>query len=354
MPFYTPLRYPGGKRRLAPFVMRLLEMNGMRDIEYAEPFSGGASLALALLFEEYAATIHINDLSRPVYAFWHSVLNGTQALCQRIERTTVTLDEWYRQRAIYDNRATADLADLGFAAFFLNRTNRSGIISGGVIGGKRQTGKWPLDARFSKSELLQRIRRIGRYRNRIRLYHQDALDFTNDIVAGLRGNVFVFYDPPYIERGKALYLNTYDLDDHRQLAKRIVQLRHPWVVTYDYDAAVHHGLYATHPRLAFSLSYSAQDRRGGKEAMFLSERLSLPQTWRIGEPISMSAGQSKHIVYGTMEKMKPHPEMDEGPPAGERFVDALKTVLSVPKGNVPNPFKKPGRKKRKPAAAKKD
>ena len=348
MPFYTPLRYPGGKRRLESFLMRLVDENGMRDIEYVEPFAGGASVALALLLNEYAATIHLNDLSRPVYAFWHSVLNETRALCQKIEQTDITIDEWHRQRAVYDDGESAALSDLGFAAFFLNRTNRSGIIGGGVIGGKHQNGKWKLDARFNKSDLLQRIRRVGRYRDRIKLYRQDALEFTNDVVSGLGDNVFAFYDPPYIERGKALYLNTYDLDDHRQLAERVVQLRHPWVVTYDYDGAISNGLYSTHQRLAFSLSYSAQDRHRGKEAMFLSEQLSLPETWQSGEPVTMSAARNPYPVYGKMETMKPHPETEEGPRAGERFVSALKTVLSVPKENVPNPFKKPTHKKRKP------
>ena len=85
MPFYTPLRYPGGKRRLLSVVSRILERNDWRDIQYAEPFAGGAAIALALLMEEYASVIHINDLSRPVYAFWFDALNETEELCDRFE-----------------------------------------------------------------------------------------------------------------------------------------------------------------------------------------------------------------------------------------------------------------------------
>jgi len=140
MPIYTPLRYPGGKRRLAPFVGQLLEQNRLRNVEYAEPYAGGAAIALSLLFEERAACVHINDLSRPVFAFWHSVLNDAANLCQRIRSTRVSMREWERQRAVYDASDTIDLASLGFATLFLNRTNRSGILAGGVIGGKGQTG----------------------------------------------------------------------------------------------------------------------------------------------------------------------------------------------------------------------
>ena len=261
---------------MAAFVGRLLEDNQLWDVQYVEPCAGGASLALALLFEEYASCIHLNDLSRPIYAFWDTVLNDTDELCRRIERTAVTMEEWHRQRAIYENSDAIDLSALGFATFFLNRTNRSGIIGGGVIGGKQQAGGWKLDCRFNKNELIRRIRRVSRYRNRIHLYHQDALEFTNDVVARLGGNVLAFYDPPYIEKGKALYLDNYDLDDHRKLADSVRQLNQPWIVTYDYDAASRYSLFPGHRCLSFELSYSAQTRQSGKEAIFFADRLELP------------------------------------------------------------------------------
>lgn len=298
---------------MAPVIMSLLEVNGLKDVQYAEPFAGGASIGLALLFEEYAADVHINDLSRPVYAFWHTALNYTKDLCERVEDAEITMDEWQRQRTVYENQTTATLFDLGFAALFLNRTNRSGVIDGGVIGGKGQNGMWHLDARFNRNELIQRIARIGRYRTRINLYQMDALEFTKKIVPQIGHNSFIFYDPPYLEKGDALYLNNYELKDHQLLADSVVQLNCSWAVTYDYDAAIRHHLYSSHCQLVYRLPYSAHSRYRGKEIMFISQQLKLPDTWSPSAPILMSASHSRNPLYGILEETKakprPLPEM---------------------------------------------
>jgi DNA adenine methylase len=346
MPYYTPLRYPGGKRRLAAVVARLLEQNGLRDIQYAEPYAGGAAVALGLVLGEYASIAHINDLSRSVYAFWYMVLNHNADLCRRIELTKINMREWRRQRGVYEAEDTADLSDLGFAALFLNRANRSGIIGGGVIGGHGQMSEWGITARFTKSELIQRIRRVGRYSGRIKLYQMDALEFTKTIVKNLGKNSFSFYDPPYIENGRQLYLNNYTIEGHQDLCRQVLTLRTPWMVSYD-SAAVRHNLYVGCRRVAYDLTYSANGRHKGKEVMFLSDDMNLPDSWDTDRPILLSREGSEFPVYGTIDSMKPHPEMIEGRQAGERFVDALKTVLKVRKDAVPNPFSKPAKKKAK-------
>jgi len=244
-------------------------------------------MALSLLMEEYASVIHINDLSLPVYAFWHSVFNNTKELCWMVENVEVTMTEHRRQQAIYADQDTSSILDLGFSALFLNRTNRSGIMTGGVIGGKSQSGQWSLAARFNRKELTRRIRKLGRFANRVRLYQMDGLEFTDRVVALMPPSAFVFYDPPYIESGEALYLNDYDITDHRRLATRVAELEQLWAVTYD-EAAIRHRLYDSHRRITYQLSYSAQTRYRGNEVMFVSSRIKLPNRWYSATPVPLS------------------------------------------------------------------
>ncbi|WP_435744932.1 DNA adenine methylase [Nocardioides sp. SYSU DS0663] len=272
----SPLRYPGGKGKLANYVKLLLLENDLVGCDYVEPYAGGASVALSLLFEDYADTVHINDLNPGVHAFWSSVLNSTADLCALIVGTEVTMDEWFRQREVAENPRATPL-ELGYATFFLNRTNRSGIISGGVIGGKDQSGDWKLDARFNKSDLVSRIQKIGRHRSRIEVTQQDAADFllswAKPDSAGTKA--FLYLDPPYYVKGKGLYDNFYGPDDHARIAAAIGQVEHPWIVSYDAAPEIV-SLYDGFEQIRYSLSYSANRRGRGSEVMFFSPGLRVP------------------------------------------------------------------------------
>ncbi|MFW9873906.1 MAG: DNA adenine methylase [Candidatus Thorarchaeota archaeon] len=275
MYFNSPLRYPGGKGKLAKFVRLVFQQNGLLDCHYVEPFAGGAGIALALLFDEYVSYIHINDLNKSIYAFWYSVLNETDALCDRILNTKVTLEEWHRQRYIQRHPQKVSQIDLAFSTFFMNRTNRSGIIKGGLIGGKKQNGKWKLDARFNKENLVLRIKRIVRYRSRISIYNYDAAYFIRKILSTLPSSTLVYLDPPYYKKGQELYENFYEHNDHVEIANLVSELDKKWIVSYDNTPEILH-LYDGFKNLIYSLSYSAAIRYKGSEIMFFCDNLDIP------------------------------------------------------------------------------
>ena len=279
MQYYSPLRYPGGKRKLARFIQTLYRSNGLMGAEYVEPYAGGAGVALSLLAGEFVSRIHINDIDLAVHSIWASVLDHSDELCRRIDACNVNMDEWNRQKDILDAVDTGhvdlDPIDIGFAGFFLNRTNRSGILRGGVIGGKSQDGEWKLNARFNKPKLIERIQRIARLRSRIILYGFDTINLIKDVLPTISNRSLVYFDPPYYVKGQGLYHNAYEPEDHVNVARLIHSVRQHWIVSYD-DVPEVRDLYSKYRSISYGINYSAQDRYEGSEIIFASSQLTLP------------------------------------------------------------------------------
>lgn len=273
--YYSPLRYPGGKTKLAEYVKAVLRVNKLLDGVYAEPYVGGASIALELIIQEFVKKIHINDIDRSIWAFWNSVLNDTDALCALIKDTPVDLETWVKMRKVQANKSQEDSLSLGFSTFFLNRTNRSGIISAGVIGGKNQDGNYKIDARYSKNELIRRIKLIAEHRSRIELHNLDAKTFLRDVSAKLPEKTLIYLDPPYYVKGGDLYTHHYAHDDHAEIANCVKTITQQWMVSYDNDPAIR-AMYSDYKCLTYSLSYSAQARYRGTEVLFLGPGLKSP------------------------------------------------------------------------------
>jgi DNA adenine methylase len=274
---FTPLRYPGGKGKLAAYVKRLMKSNCLLDGEYAEPYAGGAAIGLELLLHEYVSRIHINDLSRPVYAFWRSVLEHTDELCRLVRDTPRTVDAWDDQKKVLANEAQHDLLAVGFATFFLNRTNRSGILNAGVIGGRDQTGPWKIDARYNADELTYRIETIAKMRSRINLTQMDALRFLKKGIQRWPKKTLIYLDPPYYLKGRDLYYHFYKHEDH-ELVARFVRTEissQQWIVSYD-DVPEIRALYKGWRRRIYGIGYSARTIRRGAEVMFFCDSLKVP------------------------------------------------------------------------------
>lgn len=265
---------------MLPLISAILQENDLRLSHYAEPYAGGASLALGLLFAGQVSDIHLNDIDAGIWSFWHSVLNDTDALVDLIETVDITVPEWINQREIYRGNDLCDPLKLGFATFFLNRTNRSGIIgTGGVIGGLAQEGNYKIDCRFNKDELIRRIKRIRKYKSRIHLTRLDALQFLKCDSGLLPNRTFLAIDPPYFAKGSSLYTSFYSPHDHADVAQAILALDRPWVLTYDAASEIS-ALYKERPQFLFDIKYSLQTKRIGSELLIASSGLVLPEIFR--------------------------------------------------------------------------
>ena len=274
--YNTPLRYPGGKQKLAAFIVEVMFENGLVGAEYAEPYAGGAGVAIELLLTGKAAHVHLNDSWPGVYAFWRSILTAPEEFCRRIMRASLTVDEWRRQREILRRANEFSQIDVGFSFFYLNRCNRSGILSGGVIGGLEQDGKWKMDARFPRNELIRRVEAIAAKKRAITIRNWDAEKFILEYIPKLPRKTLVYCDPPYYQKSDRLYQNHYRPEDHARIATIIQQrLKRPWLVSYDCAPAILR--YYSRRRLFFyNLQYNAANAYKGGEVFVFSDLLKVP------------------------------------------------------------------------------
>ena len=274
----SPLRYPGGKAKIYDRIEKLFSRNKLSNVTYIEPFAGGCGLALLLLKNKMVDNLILNDIDKGVYSFWYSVLNYDTEFIDIIKKIDINIDEREKQKKRYKKKDDVDLKNkkelmkLGMATFYLNRVNRSGILKAGVIGGKNQNGNYKMDCRFNKEKLIKRILEISKYKENIKFYNLDVLDFIEELNKMEKENLFIFFDPPYYKRGSELYTNFFKYENHFNLSERIKNLDLDWIVTYDNCEEIKK-MYNTYDIKEFDINYSLEKKIKGKEIVVFSKKL---------------------------------------------------------------------------------
>ena len=272
----SPLRYPGGKAKFYNNIIKIFNDNNIEKPIYCEAFAGGAGLALLLLKNNIVDKLILNDIDKSIYCFWKSILDFNKEFCEMINSVNIDLVEREIQKKIQKDKDILDLTKksdilkLGFSTFFLNRVNRSGIIRAGVIGGIEQNGNYKMDCRFNKNNLIERIKEINKYKKKIEFYNLDAIDFLKKIENEKK--IFIFFDPPYFQKGKDLYTNFYMIEDHINLAKHISNLKQDWITTYDNTEEIKE-IYSEFQIKEFDILYSLEKKRKAKEILICKKNL---------------------------------------------------------------------------------
>jgi len=265
----SPLRYPGGKAALAGLFADFIRELGITRARYVEPYAGGAGAGVALLRQGLIDHLVINDIDPAVHAFWRAAVDKNDQFIDSIRSAPLTIDEWKRQRDVYRASDVRDFFALGFAFFYLNRTNRSGVLNAGVIGGQSQAGTYRIDARFNRETLANRIGAIGDLRDQITVLDEDGRTVIRRY--GRSRSTFLYIDPPYVAAGSDLYLNAFDGRDHIALSRAVLDIpRARWLLTYDLDPLVKR-LYSDQFQCRLELTYSAH-RPGRAEELLIAPR----------------------------------------------------------------------------------
>ena len=268
---YSPLRYPGGKGKLAPFMGLMINKMNIQNGTYIEPFAGGAGVALMLLMEGYVDNIVINDYDKAIYSVWRAIVSEPENLVDRILHTPVDIEEWKKQKEIYVGQNSKYSLDLAFATFFLNRTDRSGILKGGPIGGFEQTGNYGIDARYNAEKLVERIRAIAKYKKHIKVYNKEIVSFIEHVLPSYGQNTLTYFDPPYFKKGPELYKNFFDKEDHAKIARLILsEVPGNWIITYD-DTPEIIELYKQQCIRRYDLNYSAANTGKSSEVIVFND-----------------------------------------------------------------------------------
>lgn len=275
MRYISPLRYPGGKARLTKYITSLITNQQPRPTQYAEPFAGGAGAALQLLHTGIVDHIHLNDLNPGIAAFWRSVTAQPDEFISLINSCDITIEAWKKHKEVYENANAHEDLELGFATFFLNRTNRSGILGARPIGGLEQTGKWKIDARFNREGLTQRVLAIKALKEKITVTELEGIEFLSTI-EHFDNDVFVYADPPYLVQGEGLYLHAFDDEAHADLAQHLAQAPYPWMLTYDDDPRITRDLYGSARSAQFQIAHTAHLQHVGSESIIYSKDLLVP------------------------------------------------------------------------------
>lgn len=275
----SPLRYPGGKRKLAVLIAQIFATAKRRPKIVVEPFAGGASVSIALLEAGFTDAIALADRDIMVASFWRTVFSDrAEELAHRVEKAKVSLEE--RDRIIKYKPRT----DLGraFQCLYINRTSFSGIINkrAGAIGGRAQDGKYTIGCRFNQDRIASRIRHLSKLKNQVRFVKHQSYENTiaevRDHVGASMGeeDIFWYLDPPFFEKADRLYRHVFDDDGHRGFRLALDTIPGQFVLSYD-DVKSAQELYGDDPRsMAVSMVYSAAENNRPTQEIIVSNLLA--------------------------------------------------------------------------------
>lgn len=265
----SPLRYPGGKSDFIKTAIQIVKDNNLSAMSMVEPYAGSAAISLGLIEAGIISHTTLVERDPLIYSFWKAVFEHTDDLVAAFLELPITLDTWESFKPFLNIKEPLpdQIVKLGLAGLFFNRTNFSGILNAGPIGGKGQKSAYPIDCRTNKKELISRIRKIASFSKQVNTEFGDAVEIIKRYKD--QENLFFYLDPPYFVKGESLYRYFYKLKEHKELARALINARFSWLLSYD-DHHVIEFLYEDFYVKRHAFQYSAGSPKNHSELLISS------------------------------------------------------------------------------------
>jgi DNA adenine methylase len=229
-------RYPGGKKRfknfIIPYIRKFLVNN---DYEYVEPFFGGGSVGIFVL--NNINKICINDKDESLCCLWNSIIHKPNELIDLINEFNPKKEDFFDiKKILIENKDCGiDNLEIGFKKLIIHQISYSGLgtKAGGPIGGKSQKSKYSVDCRWNPVNLKKEIKKISKLFNRVDIRNGKCTNFDFEKILSNKTKSFFYLDPPYFIKGRELYEESFNGQDHVRLMKNLRQNENPWLLSYD-------------------------------------------------------------------------------------------------------------------------
>lgn len=203
----SPLRWPGGKSRLAGDILQMCDTDHM--LNFIEPFAGGGSVGLSLLMSGNIKELYLNDKDYGIYSLFQVIKTDPFPLLELIDNFVPSKEEYRKAQTIVNRKYVGcDLLAAAWNLLITNRLSFSGIVKANCMSDPA--------ARWTPKTLRKRILDIHSYSSHIHLSNQDACEFIEEMYWMPHATLFI--DPPYYEKGKQLYSDYYTEEEHEKLA----------------------------------------------------------------------------------------------------------------------------------------
>ncbi len=224
----SPFRYPGGKTWLVPLVRRWLGSCTKPAKHLAEPFAGGAIIALSALFDRLTEKITLIERDVNVGSVWQIIVNGdAPELAKRIIDFNCT--EANALKVLKNEYLPDDILSRAFATIVRNRVQRGGIMAPGASLMRNGENGRGVASRWYPETLRNRLLDLHLLHMSIQFHSGDGIKFIENNATN--EDISWFIDPPYTVAGRRLYLHS-DID-HEELFEATSKIEGRFMMTYD-------------------------------------------------------------------------------------------------------------------------